>query len=223
MTSAFGLALGACNDYSSLLVITAFVGIAVGGNVPIDTVLTEETMPQDKCFLLALLSIGQPIGVVICTCIAYGFIPKYSCAVEMPCNMVAAGQPCCTKESNMGWRYLMFTLGAITLFIFFLRFVVFHLHESPRYWIYHGRDDKALQVMEAIAKFNKTPCTLTRNMFEEHGWKDRSNAERKTFAQGAKHEFRRFRTLFINKEMTILTLLVWVIYIFDYWGFSVAG
>ena len=33
----------------------------------------------------------------------------------------------------MGWRYLLFTLGAFTLVLWALRFLLFTLEESPRY------------------------------------------------------------------------------------------
>ena len=36
-------------------------------------------------------------------------MPKYSCTAEV----ADAGR--CRKEDNMGWRYLMFTLGGLTM------------------------------------------------------------------------------------------------------------
>jgi len=79
ISAAFGLGLGGCNTYTSFLVVTAFCGFGIGGNIPIDTTICLEFIPQNRRFLLALLSIFQPIGVVICSVIAYGFIPTYSC------------------------------------------------------------------------------------------------------------------------------------------------
>lgn len=37
ISAAFGLGLGGCNTYNSFLVVTAFVGFGIGGNIPIDT------------------------------------------------------------------------------------------------------------------------------------------------------------------------------------------
>jgi len=38
-----------------------------------------------------------------------------------------------------------------------------------------------------------------------------------------KLEFVRYKMLFATSTMTRLTILVWITYVFDYWGFSVAG
>ncbi|KAG6002090.1 hypothetical protein E4U43_001180, partial [Claviceps pusilla] len=46
ITSAFGLCLGFSNSYTTLLVITAFVGFGVGGNVPVDSAILLEFIPQ---------------------------------------------------------------------------------------------------------------------------------------------------------------------------------
>ena len=51
----------------------------------------------------------------------------------------------------------MITLGAITLLIFLLRFVVFHFRESPKFLLAKGHDAHALDVLYSIAKFNKRP------------------------------------------------------------------
>ena len=134
---------------------------------------------QNKRFLLALLTIFQPIGVVLCSAIAYGFIPSHSCqpdfstANPLPsCHLVADGTPCCSKSQNMGYRYLLYTLGAITLFVFFLRFVVFRFQESPKFLIYRGNDEKAIEVLHNIAKTNKRTCGITmatlENLEREH-------------------------------------------------------
>lgn len=44
----------------------------------------------------------------------------------------APGVECCARSENMGWRYFVFTLGGITLLMFFARFFLFHLFESPK-------------------------------------------------------------------------------------------
>ncbi|KAJ4163130.1 hypothetical protein NW754_014553 [Fusarium falciforme] len=46
ISSVFGLCLGASNSYNTFLVLTAFVGVGVGGNIPIDTTITLEFIPQ---------------------------------------------------------------------------------------------------------------------------------------------------------------------------------
>ncbi|KAL9017817.1 MAG: hypothetical protein Q9185_004832 [Variospora sp. 1 TL-2023] len=247
IASIFGLSLGAPSNYDGILVLTAFVGFGVGGNIPIDTTITLEFLPQNRRFLLALLSIFQPIGVVVASGIAYGFVPKYACGTGglgadgellKACSQVAEGEACCDKASNMGWRYLMFTLGAICLFIFFLRFVVFRFQESPKFLLYRGKDEKAVQVLHHVAKFNGRQCGLTMEVFAALADEDSSIASaasgepvlgggaqqlESSFAEKVKKELARYKLLFANPLIARLTILVWVTYMFDYWGFSIAG
>lgn len=51
----------------------------------------------------------------------------------------------------------MITLGAITLFIFICRFVIFTFRESPKFLLAKGHDAHALDVLYSIAKFNRVP------------------------------------------------------------------
>ena len=46
IASVFGLCLGIPDSYEAFLVLTAFVGFGVGGNIPIDTTITLEFIPQ---------------------------------------------------------------------------------------------------------------------------------------------------------------------------------
>lgn len=110
----FGLCLGAPDDYNTILALTALTGFGVGGNIPIDTTITLEFTPESKRYLLPLLSIFQPLGVVICSVMAYGFIPIHSCspnfseAGPLPsCKNVGIDVACCKKDDNAGWRYLL--------------------------------------------------------------------------------------------------------------------
>ncbi|KAK5691179.1 hypothetical protein LTR97_011831 [Elasticomyces elasticus] len=242
ISAAFGLGLGGCNSYPAFLIVTAFVGFGIGGNIPIDTTICLEFIPQNRRFLLALLSLFQPIGVVICSAIAYGYIPNYSCSPNFSesdplpsCNLVAAGEACCTRASNMGWRYLMFTLGAITLGVFLLRFVVFNFKESPKFLVYRGYDDKALEVLQHIAKTNKRPCGVTREDFDALTSDQYSTVSRTDLLGAGKAqlqtsakekimiELSRYKMLFNGWQMTRLTILVWLTYICDFWGFTLAG
>ncbi|KAK4547243.1 hypothetical protein LTR36_000898 [Oleoguttula mirabilis] len=242
ISAAFGLGLGGCNSYNAFLVVTAFVGFGIGGNIPIDTTICLEFIPQNRRFLLALLSIFQPIGVVVTSAIAYGFIPKFSCspnfseANSLPaCSTVAAGTACCTRASNMGWRYLMFTLGAVTLGVFILRFGVFNFQESPKFLVYRGHDDKAIAVLQHIAKVNKRACGVSKADFEaltteEHSLTSASELlgagkaqTQASVREKISIEFARYGLLFKGWQMTRLTILIWLTYICDFWGFTLAG
>jgi len=235
----FGLCLGIPDTYSAILVLTALNGFGIGGNIPIDTTICLEFLPQNRRFLLALLSIFQPLGVVVCSGIAYGFIPKYSCDAGLRSCKAADVAPCCRKSDNYGWRYLTFTLGGISLIVFLLRFVVFTFQESPKYLIGRGKDEDAIKVLQTIAKVNKHDCHVTLDTFlalettgSSHTSSESGNGlvlpptvhgGKSTFAQKIKFELLRIKILFSSATLTRLTILVWIIYAFDYWGFSVAG
>jgi MFS family permease len=240
---AFGTCIATGSTYNAILVLTALTGFGVGGNIPIDTTITLEATPQSKRYLLPLLSIFQPIGVVICSVLAYGFIPNYSCSPNFSegkralpaCSPTNTGKACCTKVSNMGWRYLLFTLGGVTLLVFILRSVVFSFQESPKFLLYRAKDAEAIEALHAMARYNKRACTLTLedlNNLESDFESTRNTGPtlggdvkepKSTWSEKLKLEGNRFRLLFSSLQMTRLTLLVWLTYIFDYWGFTVAG
>ncbi|KAI4153756.1 MAG: hypothetical protein LQ340_002111 [Diploschistes diacapsis] len=235
-SSAFGLGLAGSNDYNTFLVLTAFVGFGVGGNIPIDTTITLEFIPQRHRRLLPFLSVFQPVGVVICTAIAYGFIPQYSCDVKLPsCLISKPGAPCCGKQNNFGWRYTLLTVGAITMGVFILRFFAFRFHESPKFLMYRGKDEAAVTVMQEVAKFNKQKCGLTYEMLQnltDDG--DSTSTSGPTLGGGKglrkaslfeklKIELQRYKILFSNFTMARLTTLVWLTYACDFWGFTIAG
>lgn len=265
--------MGASNTYNTFLVLTAFVGFGVGGNIPIDTTITLEFLPQNRRFLLAVLSVFQPIGVVLCSAIAFGFIPTMSCspnfseANPLPsCNTpgLAPGTECCGRSNNMGWRYLLFTLGAITLVVFCVRFFVFKFRESPKYLIYKGQDEKAIGVIQHIAKVNGRQCSLAMADFEaltsesdstvtdsvptagggsssgghqtrivfkrslsgnllSNGANTFKRMKPKLSKKKLHKETERYKMLFSSFTMARLTVLVWLTYIMDFWGFTVAG
>lgn len=238
ISSIFGLCIGAPDTYTAVLILTAFVGIGVGGNIPIDTTITLECLPQNRRWLLPTLSVFQPLGVVICSAIAYGFVPNYTCTNTTPCSQVGPGEDCCRKSDNMGWRYLMFTLGAITMGVFIARFVIFRFQESAKYLLYRGQDEKAVQVLQYIARYNKKECLISHETFaalEDDSSSSTSDGSSKPVLGSGVHqkdaslkekfylELQRYKFLFSSFTMARFTILVWVTYMWDYWGFTIAG
>ena len=108
------------------------------------------------------------MGPIIPAAVAWGFLPNFSCPTT-----IKPGQ--CRKEDNMEWRYLIYTMGAFTFVLWAGRFFFFHLHESPEYLIGQGRYAEAIEVLDAVAKYNGCTQPLTVRQLEQF---ERSQAER---------------------------------------------
>lgn len=61
----------------------------------------------------------------------------------------------------MGWRYFVIAMGGLALIMFFIRFVLFTIYESPKYHMGKGRDDEAVRIVHLVAKKNGKTSTLT--------------------------------------------------------------
>jgi MFS family permease len=55
-TAFFGLLLGACDTYLTIMSLTFFVGFGLGGNIPIDATIVMEFLPSVR----DLVRIGNP-------------------------------------------------------------------------------------------------------------------------------------------------------------------
>jgi len=249
ITSVFGLLIAAPKyNYPAVCGIYFLANIGLGGNIPIDALIALEFLPQNRRFLVALLSLWQPIGVVVASAIAFGTQANYrcapglaSCATPEALRTPAGTTACCRTQDNMGWRYLCIIIGLMTLFIFFLRFFVFKFHESPKFLLSRGKEQEAIDVLHRIAKFNKAPPpTLTIQHFIEleQAETDYSGATRDTLARekgvgmmatarqvGVRtwHSFTHLKGLFTNKLQLFIFVLLTVTYMGDYWSFNLAG
>ncbi|KAF2825030.1 MFS general substrate transporter [Ophiobolus disseminans] len=238
ITSIFGLLLAAPkNNYGAICGIYFLASLGLGGNIPIDATIALEFLPQSRRFLVALLSMWQPIGVTVASGIAYGTAAKWRCDVDLPsCQAVASGEPCCTILSNMGWRYNVIVLGCMTLTVFCLRYFVFRFHESPKFLLSRGREAEAIEVLHKIAKFNRAPePTLTIELFRAIDEADgvvaasdvpvaRTRAEKnKAVFKGVGAELARLKGIFTNKLSCFIFVLLAITYMGDYWSFNLAG
>lgn len=248
----FGTCIGTVSSYNSLLVVVAFTGIGVGGNVPVDSTsechyqcskfyitypacqVTTEYLPkvpllfeaailntdfmQDRFYLLSALSIFQSMGFTISTLLAFAFLPNNSCSTNLKsCRLTGGITPCCSRDINMGWRYLFFTAGSITLGVFILRFFLFPFYESPKFLLAKGNDKSAVEVVLKVAAFNKHNCDLTvESLYERSA--DTSVPERIGFSKRLVNEISRLKLLFGSWRTVRITMLVWITWIFSYWG-----
>ncbi|GIZ44729.1 hypothetical protein CKM354_000792000 [Cercospora kikuchii] len=247
ITSIFGLLLAAPRfNYDAFCGIYFLASIGLGGNIPIDATIALEYLPQKRRNFVTLLSLWQPVGVVIASVIAYGTAakPAWRCNIDLPsCTALPDGEPrnsstCCTVGSNMGWRYLVIILGCMTLVIFCLRFFVFRFHETPKFLLSKGHEERAIETLHKIAKFNKAPPpTLTVEMFraidETTTIDSRDSVEpkgplntkqtTKKVVKSFVRSFDNLKALFTNRLQTFIFLLLAVAYMGDYWSFNLAG
>jgi hypothetical protein len=204
-------------NYGAICGIYFLSSIGLGGNIPIDATIALEFLPQKRRAMVSLLSMWQPVGVVVASGIAYGTAAKYRCDTTLPaCNAVADGEACCTVSMNMGWRYEYIIIGAMTLAVFAARFFIFKFYESPKFLLSKGKEQEAIDVLHKIAKFNGQPApTLTVEMFREI---DRANgvdpdaeaggSHAKNVVAGVIKSVGHLKGLFFNKlELFIFALL----------------
>jgi hypothetical protein len=183
--------------------------------VPVDSAVFLEFLPGTHQYLLEILAVWWSFGQVIPAAVAWGFLPNFSCSADTP-----PGQ--CKRADNMGWRYLMFTMGALTLLAFFLRFFFFHLHESPKYLVGQGRYEEAAAVLDAVAAYNGTTQPVTKEDFlqierdfaESHGLGpvNKKSAIKRTLAQFRPGGFKHVRALFSSRKQAFsmsLIILIW--------------
>ena len=155
---------------------------------------------------------------MLCSLLAFGLIPNYSCATDLvSCQLTGGAAPCCSRDGNMGWRYLLFTTASITLGVFILRFFIFPFYESPKFLISKGDDRGAIQVVHKIAAFNKRSCDLTiESLYEQ--CQETPVTKEKGFSRRLVSEISRLKLLFGSWRMARITILVWITWMFDYWG-----
>jgi hypothetical protein len=151
------------------------------------------------------------------------------------CFVTGPGEACCGRDNNIGWRYTLLTVGAITMGVFVLRFFAFRFHESPKFLIYRGKDEAAVTVIQKVSKFNKHNCNLTLEMLQGLQEDDTSVGPATPILGAGKSQLKaswtekirlegdRYKNLFSNFTMTRLTLLIWITYMCDFWGFTIAG
>ncbi|BCR94425.1 putative sugar transporter [Aspergillus luchuensis] len=212
----FGIAAGGAPTWIGACALYACLGLGVGGNLPVDGALFLEFLPFASGNLLTMLSVWWPLGQLVSSLLAWAFIPDYSCSSDLPaCGNVASGEACCTKQSNMGWRYLCFTLGALTFAMFICRFFLFHLYESPKYLLARGRQSDAVASVHGIAHKNRTKTWLTEEILNEIGGYPEEVAEEKlSFAEIVRRNLSKFSLerigpLFSSKKLGFSTVLLW--------------
>ncbi|CAK7913230.1 hypothetical protein CAAN1_20S02080 [[Candida] anglica] len=157
ITGIFSLVAGSSPNFAAIGIFDALWSFGVGGNLPVDSAIFLEALPSNKQWILTVMSIWWAIGQLVTNLISWGLIPNYSCPDTAEV---------CLKKDNWGWRYFVFTLGALTLVMFAFRYL-FHVFESPKFYLAKGNNAKAVEIVHRIAKINGKTSTLTVEQLEE--------------------------------------------------------
>ncbi|KAH9989595.1 MFS general substrate transporter [Xylariaceae sp. FL0662B] len=222
LAGLFGLASGGGPNWIGTCSLYACIGLGVGGNLPVDGALFLEFLPFASGNLLTLLSVFWPVGQLISSLVAWGFIPNYSCPESgdgsVSCKLTGGQEPCCSRDQNMGWRYLVLTLGAFTFVMFILRFFFFHLYESPKFLLSRGRQAEAVAVVHGIAHKNHAKTWLTVEILEKVGGvSEVVENEKLGTVEIIRRNLGKFSTdrigpLFRGKRLSITTVLIWLMW-----------
>lgn len=196
IAGTFGLCAGFSTSWASICGLYFALGVGVGGNLPVDGALFLEFLPNASANLLTLLSVWWPMGQFVASMGGWGFMGgNYS--------------------PDVAWRYSLYTMGTITLVMFAARFCLFHLYESPKYLLSHGRQAEAVAVVHGIAFRNKTTTWLTEDILNEiGGHPDIVPLETLTATQIIRKKLSSFSTkcigpLFATKKLGLNTALLW--------------
>ncbi|CAL8584497.1 hypothetical protein XPA_010090 [Xanthoria parietina] len=214
LAAVFGLGVGGGSSWIGVCGLYAALGVGVGGNLPVDGALFLEFLPFASSGLLTGLSVWWPIGQLIASLVAWGFLPNYECATGLEsCNISAP--PCCTRSQNQGWRYLNLTLGAMTFVMFTCRFFLFHLYESPKFLLSQGRQPEAVAAVHGIAYKNRKQTWLSEDVLNAIGG-TAAAVEKEHLSTGeiVKRNLGKFSTerigpLFATKKLGLMTCLIW--------------
>ncbi|OLL25556.1 putative MFS-type transporter [Neolecta irregularis DAH-3] len=153
----FCIAIGGAPNFVGFSALLACVGIGIGGNLPVDGTLFLEFIPSSNQNLLTALSAWWCLGQLVASLVAWPLVGKYTCESAIDC----------TRIKNIGWRYMYFVLGGLTLSMFICRYVIFHLWESPKWLLSQGRDADAMDVINEVATKNNMESKLVLKDFQQ--------------------------------------------------------
>ncbi|KAG2354100.1 major facilitator superfamily domain-containing protein [Suillus spraguei] len=204
LAGLFGLAAGGAPNFVTFSSLIACMGFGIGGNLPVDGALYLEHIPHSHQWTLTLLSVWWALGQLVASLISWGFIANYSCSPSIP-----DGQ--CPKSANMGWRYTLYTLGALTFLMFICRFFVFDVQESSKFLVAQNRDEEAI-------KQGVTVETITLKLEDLQAISgDRTSKPAPNMSTSVRNAFSgislsHIRPLFSTRRLTINTTLIIIIW-----------
>ncbi|CVL08013.1 related to synaptic vesicle transporter SV2 (major facilitator superfamily) [Fusarium mangiferae] len=199
ITSLAMIVGGAAPNLSFLCAFLALSTFGSGGNLILDPTVLLEFLPGDKQWVVTALAGWWGLGQSITGFIAWGFMTqsRWNCSTGDDCGW----------NNNAGWRYVMFTCGALVFVLSVLRVTVIRLVETPKYLLANGRDADLVKYYQDQARKYNRPCTLTLEKLQACGEIRLKNAGKKTFIlSDVKNHV---QGLFVSRKTTLSTLLIW--------------
>ncbi|KAF9445454.1 MFS general substrate transporter [Macrolepiota fuliginosa MF-IS2] len=212
----FATVAGASPSPTTLISLVSVWSIGVGGNIPVDSAIFLEFIPASHQYLLTVLSIWWAFGQLLGSLVAWPLIGKYSCKITNP--------PSCTRASNQGWRYFLFTMGGLMLVPWAIRFFAFNLYESPKYLMGKGKDEQAVETVHKVAEYNRKESSLSiedlRRVEKENNVKTSGNKVDHASAANVLHRYlskfdqNHVKPLFATRKIafsTSLLIILWAL------------
>jgi MFS family permease len=207
LTALWGMVAAGSPNFAAIGIFAAFWSFGVGGNLPVDSAIFLEFLPASHQYLLTILSIDWAIAQVVATLIAWPLLGSLTCQTATTC----------TKADNMGWRYFMITMGGITLIMFFIRFALFTIFESPKYLIGKGRDEDAVRIVHEVARRNGKTSSLSiedLQACEPAGYVAQTDAIAAVKRKLDQVNLDRIKVLFHTKKLAISTGIIMTVWAF---------
>ena len=106
----------------------------------------------------------------------------------------------------MGWRYVMYTSGALVFVMSVARVTVIRLKETPKYLLGERKDAAVVEGFQIMARKYNRPCSITLEQLEACGEiQDTHGKTKLSISELTIH----FRGLFATKKIGLSTCLLW--------------
>ena len=114
----------------------------------------------------------------------------------------------CTKANNSGWRYLMYTMGAMIFVVSIARVAVVQFKETPKFRLGQGKDAEVVEHFNKLAEKYDRSCPITLQQLEDCGTITTAHSRSSQFSIS---EFSiHLRSLFSTRKLVLLMVLLWL-------------
>lgn len=222
-----GFLAGCARELWQSAICFGLLGFGLGGNLVVDGTLLLEFLPSRKKWLLVgqgmslgheieltmiqtCLSISWGIGALLASTLGWGILPRTSCAEgEMSCRLATEGEPCCAREDNRGWQYVLWTMSGLTLFFWAWRSLAFGGWESPHFLLSNGQITQAVAVVRGVAYLNHRSTWLTKALLNDAGNGHEVATASSSDSPTGQFSLQTFRQLLGERKRCINTILLW--------------